>query len=54
MSPALFDVIMDEVIRKWYTGVMEDVTAANTGLSGDNVGHLASLFYADDGVEAKY
>ena len=26
---------------------MEDVTAANIGLSGDNVGHLASLFYED-------
>ena len=32
MSPTFFNVIVDAVIRKWYADVMEDVTAANTGL----------------------
>ena len=46
--PTLFNVIVDAVIWKWYTDVMNDVSATNTGLSGDNIGRLASLFYADD------
>ena len=29
---------------------MDDMTAANAGLQGDNVGHMSSLFYADDGT----
>ena len=29
---------------------MDDMTIANTGLQGDNVGRLASLFYANDGA----
>ena len=29
---------------------MEDITAANIDLSGDNLGCLASLFYADDNM----
>ena len=48
--PTLFNVLVDAVVRKWLADVMEDMTAANTGLQGDNVGHLSSLFYADDGV----
>lgn len=44
----MFNVIVNVVIRKWYADVMEDVIAANTGLSGDNVSYLALLFYTDD------
>ena len=50
MSPTLFNIIVDVVIWKWYTDVMKDKTAANTGLSGDNIVHLASLFYVDDDI----
>ena len=50
MFPTLFNVIVDAVIRKWYTDVMDAVTAVNIGLSGDKFGRLASLFYTDDGA----
>lgn len=49
MSPTLFDVLVDAVVWYWYEDVMEDVTNVNTGLRSDDVGCLASLFYADDG-----
>ena len=29
---------------------MDDMTAANTGVQGDNVGRMSSLFYANDGA----
>ena len=38
VSPTLFNVIVDAMIREWYADVMDNVTAGNTGLSGDNVG----------------
>ena len=50
MSPTLFNVLVDAVVRKWWADVMDDMTIANTGLQGDNAGRLASLFYADDGA----
>ena len=37
-------------MRKWLADVMDDMTAANTGFEGDDVGRLSSLFYADDGA----
>ena len=50
MSLTLFNVLVDAVVWKWLADVMEDMTATNAGLQGDNVGCLSSLFYADDGV----
>ena len=50
VSPTLFNVPVDAVVRKWWAGVMDDMTIANTGLQGDNVGRLASLFYTNDGA----
>ena len=51
MSPIFFNVIVDAVIQKWYTDVMEGVTAKNIGLRGDNVSNcLATLFHTDDGA----
>ena len=50
MSPALFNIILKAVIQKWYVDVMDDVTAVNAGLSGEDVGRLTSLFYANDGA----
>ena len=41
---------MDAVVRKWYADVMEDMTAANSGLEGDVIRDRTSLFYADDGA----
>ena len=29
---------------------MDDMTAANSGLQGDDIGRLSSLFYADNGA----
>ena len=48
VSPTLFNDLMDGVVQKWYEDVMENITTANTRLRGNNVGCLASLFYADD------
>ena len=50
MSPTLFNVLVDAVVRKWLADVMDDMTAANSGLQGDDVGRLSSLFYANDGA----
>lgn len=50
VSPTLFNVIMDAVIWKLNVDVMEDVTVENTGLSGDNICCLVSLFYVGDGA----
>ena len=48
VSPTLFNVLTDAVVRKWWVDVMDDMTIANTGLQGDNVGCLASLLYANN------
>ena len=50
VSPTLFNVLVDAVVRKWLVDVMEDMTVANADFQGDNVGRLSSLFYADDGA----
>ena len=50
MSPTLFNVLVDVVVRKWLPDVMDDITAAIVGLQGDDVGRMSSLFYADDGA----
>ena len=48
MYHTLFNVLVDAVVRKWLADVMDNMTAANLGLQGDDVGCLSSLFYADD------
>ena len=50
MSPTLFNVLVDAVVRKWLADVMDNMTAANTGFEGDKVGRLSLLFYADNGT----
>ena len=51
VSPILFNVLVDAVVRKWFADVMEDMMAANTGLEGEDViSDRTSLFYADDGA----
>ena len=48
MSPTLFNILVDTVLRKWLADVMNDTTIASTGLQGDNAGCLSSLFCAND------
>ena len=50
MSPALFNILADAVVRKWLVDVMDDMTTTGAGLQGDNVGHMSSLFYANNGT----
>ena len=50
MSPTLFNVLVDTVVRKWLADVMDDITAVIAGLQSDDIGCMSSLFYADDGA----
>ena len=50
MSPTLFNKLVDTVVRKWLTDVIDNMTTASAGLQDDNVGCMSSLFYANDGV----
>ena len=50
MSPTIFNVMVDAVIRHWVTGVLEESEAR--GELGQEGGHQAALFYADNGMVA--
>ena len=50
LSPSLFNIVVDTVVRKWYADVMADIISANTGLEGEAVGRISTLFYVDDGL----
>ena len=51
VSPTLFNILVDAVVRKWLADVMDDIDTANDeGLHGDDVSRMTSLFYADDGA----
>ena len=50
VSPILFNILVDTVVRKWLIDVMDDITAAIAGLQSDDVGRMSSLFYANDGA----
>ena len=41
MSPTLFNVLVDAVVQKWLADVKEDMTAANAGFQGADVGWLS-------------
>ena len=48
LSPTIFNVVVDAVVRHWVHGVMEEVEArGGTGREGR---HQAALFYANDGM----
>ena len=51
ISPTIFNIIADAVIRCWLATVSEDDTDASDGL-GHNITARAALFYADDGLVA--
>ena len=48
VSPTLFNILIDAVMRKWLADGMDVMTTANTGLQGDNIGCMSSLLYTDD------
>ena len=51
ISPTIFNIIADAVIRAWLTAVSEVDTDASDGL-GQNITSRAALFCADDGLVA--
>ena len=48
LSPTVFNVVVDAVVRHWVTGVIAD--AQERGNLGKEGRHQAALFYADDGM----
>ena len=40
----------ENLVWKWLADIMNEMTTANSGLQGDNVGRMSSLFYANDGA----
>ena len=50
LSPTIFNVVVDAVVRHWVQGVVEEAEAqVELGQEGR---HQAALFYADDGMFA--
>ena len=48
LSPTIFNVVVDAVVRNWVHRIMEEAEArGETGREGQ---HQAALFYADDGM----
>ena len=50
LSPTLFNVVVDVVVRHWVTLAMDK--AEKRGERGDEDRHQAALFYADNGMMA--
>ena len=50
LSPTIFNVVVDAVVRHWVTGVIAD--AEERGELGKEGRHQADLFYAEDGMVA--
>ena len=50
LSPNIFNVVVDEVVRHWVTMVLEE--AEKRGERGDEGRHQAALFDADNGMVA--
>ena len=48
LSPKIFNVVMEVVVRHWVTGVIVD--AEERGKLGKEGRYQASLFYADNGM----
>ena len=48
ISPTLFNVLIDAVVRKWLADDTDDMIITSTGLQGDNTGCIFSLCYAND------
>ena len=50
LSPTIFNVVVDAVVRHWVHGVVEEAEAR--GETGREGRHQAALFYADGGMVA--
>ena len=50
LSPTIFNVVVDAVVRHWVTGAIADAEAQ--GGMGKEGRHQATLFYADNGMVA--
>ena len=50
LSPTIFNVVVDEVVRNWLTVMVEG--AEEWGDNGKEGRHQASLFYVDNGMVA--
>ena len=50
LSPTIFNVVVDAVVRHWVTMALAE--AEKTGERGSEARHQSSLFYADDGMVA--
>ena len=50
LSPTIFNVVVDVVVRNWVTVVIAG--AEEQGERGQEGRHQAALFYADDGMVA--
>ena len=52
LSPTIFNVVVDAVLRHWVTGIIADME--ERGERGKERGHQADLFYVDDGMVDSY
>ena len=50
ISPTIFNVVVEAVVRHWLTGVIAD--AEEQGELGKEGGHQLYMFYAYDGMVA--
>ena len=48
LSPTIFNVLVDAVVRHWVNGIMEEAEAR--GETGREGRHQAALFYVNDGM----
>ena len=48
LSPNIFNVVVDAVVRHWVKGIMEEAEAR--GETGREVRHQLAIFYADNGM----
>ena len=49
VSPTLFNMVVDNVIRTWLSMTVEDHRVAQDGLK-ETIGRYVGVFYADDGM----
>ena len=49
VSPTLFKVVAENVIRTWLAMIVEDQRVDHNGI-GDTIGRCLGVFYADDGM----
>ena len=48
LSPTIFDVVVDVVVRHWIDGLVADTE--EKGETGREGRHQSAVFYADDGM----